>query len=477
MYFDKIGTADRGEMGCRLITACNDLKIRTLTFYTKPEEKALHVRMADEAVEVSSYAAGREIIELAKLHGAQAVHPGYGVLSEDPLFAQLCIEAGLAFIGPTPHVMHVLGDKIQAREAAKKAKVPILPGTENLAYEQESTILAAARRIGFPIMVKAAGGGGGKAITDVEDEEELLASVRKTRDASEYAFGRPDLYLERRIRGAWHIEVQVICDQHGNCFHALERDCSLQRRRQKLIEESPASRIKQKLRKKLCSWAVRLVRSVGYTNVGTVEFLVSSHGRAYFIEMNPRIQVEHGVTEMRQGIDLVKLQIAIAAGEKLVAYANPQFNHVMEVRIYPERLTQGSFVAAPGRVTLRAFPKPEDFLRIDSALLVGESIEFTADSAAPLIAKVIAGGPSRRETIRRMRTALYDFQFEGHTNIEVMLSLLDWHVFQNGGHTTDSLENEAVLQERSAWAEYFIAERRLHQQNGHLAGEAVFEQE
>src|SRR3989344_2894827 len=476
MYFNKILVADRSDAACRVIRTCMGLRIQTVAIFTEQESNALHADMANEAYAVTSYSNAQEVMQIARQTGAEAIHPGYGWFSENPLFVRQCIDAGFVFIGPSPRVLLQMGNKIKAKNAAKRAGVPVLPGSESLAYEEEQAILIAAHKIGFPAIVKAAWGGGGRAMEIAETEAELLATVRSIRGMAERFFSEPDLYLEKLVRGGRHIEIQVERDMHGTCFHSRERDCSVQRRRAKIVEEAPAPGLNKRLRRKLCSWAVKLVSKIGYVGVGTVEFLVSPEGKAYFIEMNPRLQVEHGVTEMREGIDLVEVQLAIAAGKKLSTQKKERYKHVMEVRIYTDTFRNGIFSPAIGKVIINKFPEPASFLRIDSALRQGQEIECTVkDEDAALICKLIVGASSREQAIERMIAALRDLRIEGVTGREILLAILHWDSFRKNIHALDTLNNRSVTQEIERAAHRFTLEKGLYPSLGRIAGDVAHE--
>ena len=316
--FNKILIANRGEITCRIIRTCQKLGIGTVAIYSEADRDALHVKLADDARLVGeappqqSYLDIDKILQAARDAGADAIHPGYGFLSENPAFARRCQETGIRFIGPTPEVMEKMGDKLRARKLAKKAGLPVLPGTDQAVEDDEAA--AQAWKLGFPLMVKALEGGGGIGIHIIESMEDLTPIIQRTRQVANSAFGSPRLFFERYLKNASHIEVQVIGDEHGHVIHLYERDCSVQRRHQKLAEESPAVKLDPKLRRRLCKLALKLAKNIGYTNAGTVEFLVTADGQAYFTEMNTRLQVEHGVTEIITGVDLVELQIRAAAG-------------------------------------------------------------------------------------------------------------------------------------------------------------------
>src|SRR5919106_1573209 len=309
--FKKILIANRGEIACRIIHTCQKLGIKTVAIYSEADIKARHVKLADEAYLVGaaspqeSYLNLDKILEVAQTSGAEAIHPGYGFLSENPTFARRCEELGIKFIGPRPEVMEKMGDKLHARKLARKAGLPVLPGTDEVVEDHQA--LDRAWALGFPLMVKSAEGGGGIGIHIIESLDELLPIIERTRKVAASAFGSPRLYFERYLKDASHIEVQLIGDEHGNLVHLFERDCSIQRRNQKLIEETPAVKLTPQMRHKIGKLALKLGRYIGYTNTGTVEFLVSSQGQIYFLEMNTRLQVEHGITELVTGVDLVEL--------------------------------------------------------------------------------------------------------------------------------------------------------------------------
>ena len=369
--------ANRGEIACRIIRTCQSLGIKTVAIYSTVDQEALHVKMADEAYLVGeapphdSYLNMATILDAARTSGAQAIHPGYGFLSENPEFARLCQEAGICFIGPEPDVMEKMGDKIYSRKLARKAGLPILPGTdEAVANENAAT---KASELGFPLMVKALEGGGGIGIHVIDSMEELTPIVQRTRQVATNAFGSPRLFFEHHLKDTSHIEVQIIGDEHGRLIHLFERDCSVQRRHQKLVEESPAVKLTPKLRRKLCKLALKLGKHIDYTNAGTVEFLVAADGQAYFTEMNTRLQVEHGVTEMVTGIDLVEMQIRIAAGEALpVKQEDIQVKgHAIQARVYPE--DPATLMPQIGEITDYHQPAG-DHIRVDSALCAGYEV-------------------------------------------------------------------------------------------------------
>ena len=364
--FAKVLIANRSEIACRIIRACEKLGIATVAVYSEADRDALHVRMADEAYLLGpsspreSYLNTSKILSIARTSGAEAIHPGYGFLSENPTFVRACQEAEIAFVGPYPYVMENMGDKVRARNLAGKAGLPILPGTDTAVDDSRAS--AAAWELGFPLMVKATQGGGGIGIHIINSPDELTAVIRQERALANSAFGSPYLYFERYMQDASHIEVQVLGDQHGNLVHLFERDCSIQRRNQKIVEETPSVKLTQEQRGRLWDYALRLARSIGYTNAGTVEFLVSPEGEMYFLEMNTRLQVEHGVTEMITGLDIVELQLRVAAGEPLPVTQDQVHarGHAIEARIYPE--DPHTFLPSAG--VIRDFHQPSGSISV-----------------------------------------------------------------------------------------------------------------
>ena len=438
--FKKILIANRGEVACRIMGTCRKLGIATVGIYSTADENALHVKLADEAYLVGeappqeSYLNLERILEIAKASGAEAIHPGYGFLSENPSFALRCREQGICFIGPTPEVMEKMGDKLRARKLAKKAGLPVLPGTDETIADEEAE--AKAWMLGFPLMVKAAEGGGGIGIHVIDSMEELVPLIERTRQVAEHAFGSPRLFFERYLRNASHIEVQLIGDQHGNLIHLYERDCSIQRRHQKLIEETPTTKLTPKLRHKLCKLALKLGRHIGYTNAGTVEFLVSQDQQVYFMEMNTRLQVEHGVTEMTTGVDLVELQIRVALGEALPISQEDVVpkGHAIEVRVYPE--DPESFIPQVGTVSDLHLPSGE-FLRVDSALCRDYEVTLHYE---PLLAKVMSWGADREQALKGILRALLELRLEGvSSNIPLLREILFQKDFACGAYHCGSL--------------------------------------
>jgi acetyl-CoA carboxylase biotin carboxylase subunit len=392
--FNKILIANRGEIACRIIRTCQQLGVKTVAIYSEPDAKGLHVQQADEAYCVGpadpqdSYLNIANILEVAQASGAEAIHPGYGFLSENAECARRCEESGVKFIGPTPDVMQKMGCKLKARKLARKAGLPVLPGTDE-AVENELA-LDRAWALGFPLMVKSAEGGGG--IHTVDSIDELMPLVERTRKLSAKCFGSSRLFFERYLKDASHIEVQLIGDEHGNLVHLYERDCSIQRRNQKLVEEAPASKL-----------ALKLGRHIGYSNAGTVEFLVSAQEQIFFLEMNTRLQVEHGVTELVTGVDLVELQLRVAAGEKLNLRQQDieAKGYAIQTRVYPEN--PETFMPDAGTISELHLPEGEK-IRVDSALCNGYEVALHYE---PLLAKVMTWG----EALQRQLKALLAFRW------------------------------------------------------------------
>ena len=437
----KILVANRGEIALRIIRACQELGINSVAVYSEADEEALHVRHADEAVNIGPPPAGKSyldveaILEAARETGADAVHPGYGFLAENAGFAAACRDAGLVFVGPASEAIEKMGNKSAARRLAEEADVPVVPGSEEAASADAA--VETAGEIGYPVMVKAAAGGGGRGIRVAENEEELRESVRVAKREAESAFGDGSIYLEKFLAGPRHVEVQVMADHEGNVIHLYERECSMQRRRQKVLEEAPSPGISDGTREKICEAAVRLARASGYANAGTVEFLVDGDD-FYFIEMNTRIQVEHPVTEMLTGVDLVKEQILVASGEPLGLEQEdvPFVGHAIEFRINAEDPDQ-DFMPSPGEITSLEVPGGPG-VRIDSAIYQGYKIPPFYDS---LVGKLIVWGLDREEAIHRSGRALREYRLEGiKTTIPLHLRLLEEDAFRSGEYHTGYLE-------------------------------------
>jgi acetyl-CoA carboxylase biotin carboxylase subunit len=439
--FEKVLVANRGEIALRIVRACQELGVAAVAVYSDADESALHVRHADEAVRIGPPPAGKSyldveaLIDAAKETDAEAVHPGYGFLAENAAFAAACREAGLTFVGPSAEAIQKMGNKSAARRLAREAKVPVVPGSDDASSADEAAKTAGG--IGYPIMVKAAAGGGGRGIRVAEDEDELRKAVQVARREAEAAFGDGTLYLEKLLVAPRHVEVQVMGDHEGNVIHLYERECSMQRRRQKVLEEAPSPGISPGVREKMAEAAVRLAREAGYANAGTVEFLVEDE-EFYFIEMNTRIQVEHPVTEMLTGVDLVKEQIRIAAGDPLSLEQEdvPMVGHAMEFRINAEDPDQ-DFMPSPGEISWLEVPGGPG-VRVDSAIYQGYQIPPFYDS---MVGKLIVWALTREEAISRAIRALREYRLEGiKTTIPLHLRLLKGEAFRSGEYHTGYLE-------------------------------------
>ncbi|MEO8130353.1 MAG: acetyl-CoA carboxylase biotin carboxylase subunit [Bryobacteraceae bacterium] len=425
--FQKILIANRGEIAVRVICACKDLGIRTVAVYSEADRNSLHVRFADEAICIGPAKSSRSyldipsVISAAEITNVNAIHPGYGFLSENADFAEVCEDSGITFIGPKPAVIRTMGMKQLARAAMKEAGIPILPGSEGILKSAEEG-LALAEEIGYPVILKAVAGGGGRGMRIVRDASELEANLTQAQQEAGAAFSCADVYMEKFIEAPRHIEFQVLADQHGHVEILGERECSIQRRHQKLLEEAPSPGVSPKLRKKTMDTLRKAMKEVGYTNAGTVEFLMDEKGNLYFIEVNARIQVEHPVTELITGIDLVKSQIRIAAGEKLSDILTTPIEirgHAIECRINAEH--PETFTPSPGRITGLNLPGGIG-VRVDTAVYTDGIIPPYYDS---LVAKLIVHGKDRTEAIERMRRALDMFVVEGiHTSIPLHQRIL-----------------------------------------------------
>lgn len=445
----KILIANRGEIAVRIIRACKELQIETVAVYSEADQDALHVQMADEAYCIGpkyskdSYLNIPNIISTAKLTGCDAIHPGYGFLAENENFASLVNECQLIFIGPSPEAIAKMGTKDVARQTMKEAGVPIVPGSEGV-IEEIDEALNIANEIGYPIIIKATAGGGGKGIRVARNEEELIKGINITRQEAATAFGNPGVYLEKYIEDFRHVEIQVLADEYGNVLHLGERDCTIQRRLQKLLEEAPSPALTEEIRKQMGEAAVLAAKAVNYTGAGTVEFIYDyKNQKFYFMEMNTRIQVEHPVTELVTGIDLIKEQILVASGKKLnYSQEDIKMNGwAIECRINAEN-PEKNFMPSAGKIKMY-LPPGGLGVRVDSAAYPGYSIPPYYDS---MIAKIIVHGSTREEAINRMKRALSEFAIEGiHTTIPFHLRLLDHETFVSGNFNTKFLETYDVM--------------------------------
>lgn len=431
----KILIANRGEIAVRIIRACHDLGLATVAVYSEVDRESLHVLYADEAVCIGSAPAANSylkipnILSACEITGADAVHPGYGFLSENAKFASICKSCDLVFIGPSAEAIALLGDKAEAKAIAKQVKCPIIPGSDGVVKDLEEG-LREALKIGYPIFIKAVAGGGGKGIRIAHDREEFIKMFSQARVEAEKSFGNPDVYLEKMIVNPRHVEFQIMGDKYGNYVHLGERDCTIQRRRQKLIEESPSPALSRGLRKKMGEFAIRIVKAANYSTVGTVEFLLDEAGNFYFMEVNTRIQVEHTVTEEVTGIDLVREQIRLAAGEKLnLKQDDIDFNHhVIQFRLNAED-SHNQFAPSPGKLEY-FIPSSGPHVRVDSACYSGYTIPPHYDS---MIAKLIVKGKDRNEAIQRSKRALKEFQIGGiKTTIPFHQFMLNHERFLSG---------------------------------------------
>jgi len=441
--FNKILIANRGEIALRIIRACKEMNIRTVAVYSEADRESLHVKFADEAYCIGpapsnrSYLNITNIISAAEITGADAIHPGFGFLSENANFAEICESCGIKFIGPSVEAIEKMGNKAVARETMIKAGVPVVPGTEGVITSEDEAVKIAAE-IGYPVMIKASAGGGGKGMRIAQGKKDLIKAVQTASSEAQAAFGNAEVYIEKYVEEPRHIEFQILGDNFGNVVYLGERDCSIQRRHQKLIEEAPSTALTPELRAKMGEAAVKAAKAVNYTNAGTVEFLLDKHGNFYFIEMNTRIQVEHPVTEMITGIDLIKAQIRLAAGEPLgFTQDDVKINGwSMECRINAEDPDK-NFMPSPGTIT--AYHPPGGMgVRLDSAAYNGYTISPFYDS---MIGKLIVWGKDRDEAIQRMQRALNEFVIEGvKTTIPYHLRILDNAFFQRGEIYTNFIQ-------------------------------------
>ncbi|MHB1651918.1 MAG: acetyl-CoA carboxylase biotin carboxylase subunit [Desulfitobacteriaceae bacterium] len=439
--FKKILVANRGEIAVRIIRTCCEMGVKTVAIYSEVDAQSLHVHLADEAVQAPSvrgYLDMEFVLGTAIQTGAEAIHPGYGFLSENPVFAAKCAQAGVVFIGPEARAIELMGDKARARDTMVSAGVPVTPGTNGVIGSMEEA-LKVARQIGFPVLVKAVAGGGGRGMRLVRQEEELLSGIESARSEANSSFGNSEVYLEKFLEGCRHVEMQILADNYGEVVYLGERDCSIQRRNQKLIEESPSPAVGPELRVRIGQVAIAAAKAVNYCGAGTLEFLLDKDLNFYFMEMNTRIQVEHPVTELICGLDLIREQIRIAAGEPLgYDQAAIRFNGwAMECRINAE--DPHTFMPSPGQI--KFYRPPGGFgIRLDSALYPGCAVSPFYDS---LIAKLIVHGQNRSEVIARMRRALEEFEIEGvKTTIPFHLRVLAHADFQSGDFDTGFIQQK-----------------------------------
>lgn len=440
---NKVLIANRGEIAVRIIRACREMRIETVAVYSQADREALHTKLADEAICIGpapskeSYLSMEQIISATVISGADAIHPGFGFLSENSKFAELCQQCNITFIGPDAQVIAKLGNKQEARNTMAAANVPVIPGSTEAIYDAQ-TGAQIAREIGYPVIVKAALGGGGKGMRVAYTEEEFEQSFQTAQKETELAFGDNTMYIERYVQNPRHIEFQILADAYGNVIHLGERDCSIQRNHQKMIEESPSIALTDSLREEMGQAAVRAAKAAGYVNAGTIEFLLDSSGKYYFMEMNTRIQVEHPVTEWVTGIDLVKEQIRIASGKKL-SYTQEEVRlsgHAIECRINAEN-PKKNFRPSPGTVTDMYLPGGKG-IRIDSAIYSGYTIPPYYDS---MVAKLIVWAKNRGEAIRKMQSALGEVIIEGiDTNVDYQYEILNHPDYLSGNIDIEFIE-------------------------------------
>lgn len=446
--FKKILIANRGEIAVRIIRACREMGIETVAVYSEADREALHTQMADEAVCIGparardSYLNMQNIISATVLSGAEAIHPGFGFLSENSEFAEMCRDCNITFIGPDAESIEKMGNKSRAREIMTEAGVPVVPGSQGAVPSVDEGLIL-AEQIGYPVMIKASAGGGGRGIRIVRSSDEFAKAFETARSEAQGAFGDDTMYVEKFVENPRHIEFQILADGYGNAIYLGERDCSIQRRNQKVLEEAPSPLMTEELRKEMGEVAVRAAKAVNYTNAGTIEFLVDKHGNYYFMEMNTRIQVEHPITEMVTGVDLIKEQINIAAGRTLsIAQESVQVKgHAIECRINAENPEKG-FRPSPGKIERLHVPGGLG-VRLDSAVYQGYTIPPTYDS---MVAKLIVYGRDREEAISKMRRALGEFVIEGvDTNIEFQFKIINNKSFVEGNFDTGFIGKEFNL--------------------------------
>ena len=444
---NKILIANRGEIAVRIIRACKEMNIKTVAVYSEADKDSLHTRLADEAICIGpgavnkSYLNIKNIIQSAYITKADSIHPGFGFLSENSKFAKICEESNIKFIGPKSDIIELLGNKSNAKEMMKKAGIPVIPGSDGSVKGLKDAKLI-AKQIGYPIMLKAAAGGGGKGIRIAYNEEELEKQYLIVKQEAKNAFNDDEIYIEKFIQNPRHIEIQILADEHGNVIHLGERDCSLQRNHQKIIEETPSTIVDEKLRNKMGNVAIKVAKIAGYTSCGTVEFLVDKNKNFYFMEMNTRIQVEHPITEMRTGVDIVKQQIRIASGDELkLKQKDIEFKgHSIECRINAEN-PKKNFMPCPGTIKGLHFPGGNG-VRIDSYIYDGYNIPSNYDS---MLAKIITFGTNRNEAISKMKRVLEELVIDGiQTNQDFLLEIIKNPNFIRGNFDTSFIEKEIL---------------------------------
>jgi acetyl-CoA carboxylase, biotin carboxylase subunit len=459
--FKKILVANRGEIAVRVIRACREMGIQSVAVYSDVDRAALHVRKADEAYHLGAAAAGEsylnipKIIAAARKSGAEAVHPGYGFLSENPRFAHACAETGIKFIGPTAAAMEMMGSKTRARQNMDRAGIPFVPGTSR-GLESVEEAKRVAENIGYPVMLKAAAGGGGKGMRLVHSPDDLKSALESAQSEAQRAFADDEVYLEKAIINPRHIEMQVLADEHGNTVYLGERECSIQRRHQKVLEESPSPIVDDEMRRRMGEVAVRVAQAASYTNAGTIEFLVDQQKNFYFLEMNTRLQVEHPVTELTTGLDLVHLQIRIAAGEELPFKQEDVClrGHAIECRIYAED-PDNNFFPSPGKISLLLLPSGPG-IRRDSGMYEGWTVPIDYD---PLLAKLIGYGTDREQAASRLRRALNEYFVGGiKTNLSLFRRILNDEDFKAGKLDTGFLDRMLARRAETASADGKSAE-------------------
>ena len=439
----KVLIANRGEIAVRIIRACREMGIRTVAVYSEADKNALHKTLADESVCIGpapsskSYLNIKAILEAACLTGADSIHPGFGFLSENAKFAKLCEDIGIKFIGPKCELIELLGNKSKAKETMKRAGVPVVPGSKGL-IKSKSQAIELAKKIKYPVILKASAGGGGRGIRIAYTEEELKKEYDIVKQEAKISFNDDSLYMEKFIENPRHIEIQILADEHGHCIYLGDRDCSIQRRNQKIMEETPSSFISDEIRNEMGEVAVKAVKEIGYSNAGTIEFLVDKNKDFYFMEMNTRVQVEHPVTEMVTGVDIIKEQIKIASGEEL-SYSQEDIKingHSLEVRVNAENPSK-NFMPCPGTITGLHLPGGNG-IRVDTAIYDGYSVPQNYDS---MLAKIIVHGKNREESIEKMKSAIAELVIEGiDTNRDFLYQILENEDFVNNNYDTSFIK-------------------------------------